>query len=108
MSNTFSLMAGVSALFVTSTAAAQDYEPYMHHHGWDGGWGGMFLGPLMMIVFLAAVVIVVVLAVRWVAGGAHAALSPGRMDPLDVLKDRFARGEIDKEEYEERRRILSE
>ena len=32
--------------------------------------------------------------------------SPTRT-PLDILKERFARGEIDKEEFEERRRVLA-
>jgi putative membrane protein len=33
--------------------------------------------------------------------------SSGR-PPLDILKERFAHGEIDKEEYEERRRVIGE
>jgi putative membrane protein len=75
---------------------------------WGGGWW-MFLGPLMMIVFIAAIVAAVVLMVRWL-GGSHGAapLPPPGRAPLDILKERFARGEIDKEEFEERRRVLDE
>jgi putative membrane protein len=55
---------------------------------------------------------VVVLLIRWLGGPLqHPAPlhypSPGRPS-LDILKERFARGEIDKEEYEERRRVLGE
>jgi putative membrane protein len=32
----------------------------------------------------------------------------GRDTPLDTLKQRFARGEIDRAEYEERRKLLVE
>ena len=53
-----------------------------------------------------------VLLVRWTGGTWQATVPPhhtlpGRM-PLDILKERFARGEIDKDEYEERRRVLGE
>lgn len=34
--------------------------------------------------------------------------SNSREDPLDILKKRFARGEIEKEEYQERKRIIEE
>lgn len=67
----------------------------------------MFFGPLMMVLFVAALVIVVVLLVRWLGGMSHslALPPPSGKTPLDLLKERFARGEID-EEYEERRQIL--
>ncbi len=77
---------------------------------WDGGWHGWFFGPIMMIVFIAVAVVVVVLLVRWLGGpgiGGAPYHPPGKT-PLDILKERFARGEIDKEEFEERRRALGD
>lgn len=84
-----------------------------YEHMWGGGWYGMFLGPLMMLLFLGIAVAVIVLIVRWLGGSRHdghmlpPGAAPGRM-PVDILKERFARGEIDKEEFEERKRILGE
>ena len=74
---------------------------------WGGG-GWFFLGPLMMILFLAGIVALVVLAVRWAGGeGMGRSQASGRA-PLDILRERFARGEIDRDEFEERRRALGE
>lgn len=82
-----------------------------HMLGWDGGLYGMIFGPLFMILVLAVVIAVAVLLVRWLGGPWHGTTShqssAGRT-PLDTLKERFARGEIDKEEFEERRRILGD
>lgn len=92
--------------------AQQTSRPAYGPHMWDGGWHGWFFGPLMMIVFIAVVVIVVALVIRWLSGsrqGAHAQpYMPIGKTPLDILKERFAKGEIDKEEFEERRRVLGE
>jgi putative membrane protein len=89
----------------TDTRPLYGYESHM----WSGsGW--MFLGPLMMILFLAGIVALVVLAVRWMGGpvqGMGAAPLSGKT-PLDILRDRFARGEIERDEFEERRRALGE
>ena len=69
----------------------------------------MFFGPLIMILFIAAIIVVVVLVVRWLGRTSHGAVypPPGKT-PLDILKERFAHGEIDKDEFEERRRALAE
>lgn len=90
--------------------AQQSRSPFYGPHMWNGGWHGWFFGPIMMIVFIAVAVAVVVLLVRWLGGPGQGNTShggPGRT-PLDILKERFARGEIDKEEFEERRRVLGE
>ena len=79
---------------------------------WGGGWFGMFLGPLLMILLLVAVIAAVALLSKWFAAPWHSQSSlhhpPLGRAPLDILKERYARGEIDKEEFEERRRVLGE
>jgi putative membrane protein len=74
-----------------------------------GGWYGMIFGPLLMLLVIG---LVIVLALRWAGGpwqGSARAHPPssGR-NAIDILKERFARGEIDKNEFEERRRVLGE
>ena len=83
------------------------------HMMWNGGWFGMFFGLLMMTIFIAVTVALVVLIIRWLSGSSHVGYGPttpphSTKAPLDILKERYARGEIDKEEFEERRRVLNE
>lgn len=71
------------------------------HWGWDGGY---FMFPGFRFVFvlglLAAFVYFIVRMVRRPAEPRHSA-------GLDILDERFARGEIDKAEYEDRRRLIA-
>ncbi len=85
-------------------ASAQD-APLRMMHGWHDGWGMMMFGPLFMLLLVAGIAALVVWLVRGGHGPAQPPASAGR-NPVDILKDRFARGEIDKDEFEERRRIL--
>ena len=88
-----------------SSLAQQDVGPWrMHDWGW--GWGGMWLGPLFMLVLLGLVVAVFVGLVQWVSGGRAA--GRGEMPTArDILDARYARGEIDREEYLKRKQDLS-
>lgn len=77
--------------------------------GWGGGGYGMFFGPLFMILTLVAVIAAIVLLVQWLGGGSWQGVQkPTGPAPLDILKARFARGEIDRQEFDERRKALSE
>jgi putative membrane protein len=104
-----------AALAPKGAPAQQPQDPGYGPHMWDYGWHGWFLGSLMMLLSLAVIVAVVVLLLRWLGGPGHGEPGHGRhqppangQSPIDILKERFARGEIDKEEFEERRRVLGE
>lgn len=70
----------------------------------------MILGPLLMILVPVLLIVAVLLAVRrlWPSSTGLSSAQTVPQTPLDILNERFARGDIDKQEYEERRRILSD
>ena len=76
----------------------------MWHGTW--GWGHMVVGGLMMLLFWAAVIALIVLIVRWLSGAPRGQRAPSR-SALEILEERFARGEIEREEFEEKRRLLA-
>ena len=70
---------------------------------YDGGWGsGDWIAMVgMMVVFWGVVVALVVWAVRTLRSASHTPHAPER-----ILAERFARGEIDDDEYRRRRDAL--
>ena len=74
----------------------------MRSHGWM--WGlGMGFGGLVMLAFWGVVIIGVILLVRSV-GGAQGGL--WHETPLNLLKRRYAAGQITREQYEQMRKDL--
>jgi putative membrane protein len=72
----------------------------------DGGWWGVGM-VLVALLFLALVVVGVVLAARPSSRDGHETRGSDDSRALDILEERYARGEIDQSEYEERRRALT-
>jgi putative membrane protein len=99
------LAPGLALAQVQAAGERYGYGPGMM---WDGGYG-LFFGPMFMILTLVAVIAAIVLLVQWLGGGSwQGAQKPTGPAPLDILKARFARGEIDQKEFESRRRVLAE
>lgn len=74
----------------------------MHPMMFMWGAGGLVM-MLMMLVFWALFIAALVLAVRWLVGQRG---GEGRDEALEILRQRYARGEIDKQEFETRKRDL--
>lgn len=67
----------------------------------EGGW----MGAGMWLFWIILIVVVVVL-VKALTGSSSSLMNSGNNNPLDILKSRYARGEIDDEEFERRKKIL--
>lgn len=78
---------------------------------WGGDWwgGGFWMMFLVSIVFLVAVVVGVVFLVRGLSGGtgsSERSIQSQRETAGEILRRRYAAGEIDREEYNQKLRDL--
>lgn len=74
---------------------------------WHGleeiGWGWLGLGLLHMAVFWGLVILFFAALLKWLAGG-----SLGGSSAIDLLKVRYAKGELTREQFEELKRDLAQ
>jgi putative membrane protein len=71
--------------------------------GMWGAWGIVMM--LMMLVFWGVVIVGIVLAIRWLVNQGKEARPADAA--LDILRQRYARGDINKEEFEAKKRDLA-
>ena len=100
----------------------RDLGVEMPNHGWQKinqansygetektGWGGvgMGIGWLFMLLFWGLIIVAGVFLVRWLWDqGRPASRGEGGESALEILRRRYARGEIDREEFEAKKRDL--
>ena len=112
-------MAGALSVAATSAMAQVGEIPnrpdpyyYGHEMMWGGSqWGGfgMVLGPIFMILIVVGIVAGMIYLLRLFgmagpAAGSHA----GQDRALALLKERYAKGEIDSTEFTERKKLLED
>ena len=76
--------------------------------GWGGGTGWMGFGMVFVwLLLIAALIALVVWLVRSPPhAGANSVLPPRRSPGLDILEERYARGEINRDEYLQKKRDM--
>jgi len=89
-----------------------DVMPGFHGAAGAGGIGVLALVWFaLMVALLVGVIALIVLGIRWLVrhmepGPPAATGRPGDDSALALLRERYARGEIDATEFEERKRTL--
>jgi putative membrane protein len=75
--------------------------------GW--GYGGWFMG-IINIIFWVVVIIGIVYLIKYLSFLAKQSGQQSKEtdSALDILRERYAKGEINKEEFEEKKKILKE
>ena len=73
---------------------------------WGMGWG-MGLGWLLFVLFWVLVIAALVLVVKRLMSQTQTAGAAPPQTPLEILQSRYARGEIEREEYEQKKRDLT-
>jgi putative membrane protein len=71
-----------------------------------GGWWGMGFGWISMILFWGLVILAIAALAKWLMHQPPSGGSPRDKTPLEILQERYARGEIEREEYEQMRQDL--
>ena len=79
---------------------------HMGGWGWGGGWSGGGWFWAMHLLWWVLAVVVVVLIFRFVSGGMRDRNRGGEDRAVTILRERYARGEIDQREFEERMAML--
>ena len=95
----------VPALNLNGGRAEAQMGPGMMGWGYGMGWVGMIL----MAAFWIAVIVGIIFLIRWVviSTGTGGRGARSEESALEILKRRYARGEINKEEFEEKKKDLA-
>lgn len=68
--------------------------------------GGMFFGGSVMWILLILIVVILIAVIKVMVGGNSGKINQKEDTPLEILEKRYAHGEIDEQEFNQRRKEL--
>jgi putative membrane protein len=99
-----------SALMLGQGFAQQrgDYGGWDMGHGMMWGWGMPWFGMIFMIIFWGLLIVGLVFGIRWLIQTTKGEkdFDHGSSRAVNILKERYARGEVNKEEFEQMKNDL--
>jgi putative membrane protein len=99
------IVLGTCFVFLLSMASCY---PAMDHRGMmEWGYGMGWFGMIFMALFWIAVIVGIVLLILWIIRSGGRPGAKGEDSALGILRERYAKGEISKEEFEEKKKDLS-
>ncbi len=105
----YALMVPFAVLFPWNYATAQSggYGRWNMGPGMMGEWGLGWFGMIFMMIFWVLIIVGLVFLIKWLILNTRSAKSEGGSRALDILKERYARGEIDRTEFEAMKKDLA-
>ena len=70
------------------------------------GWGWGMFGAVHMALWWALIILGIAVLAKWLFGSGAQARLPSGGNALEILRERYARGEIGKDEFEQKKRDL--
>lgn len=101
----------LAAVYVIASGSVLSTTSALAHYGGgeDGhmmGWGGWFVGPLMMLGGLAILIAAVLFIVRLTTG--NGGNTGPQDDAMQILRERFAKGEINEAQFTQMKQNLEQ
>ncbi len=108
---TISSALALSIVFLSSSDALAGWRDNQGWHmgsGMMGGWGMGWFGGIFMMIFWVLVLVGLIFLIKWLVQTTNRVKSDAGSSnsALEILKERYARGEIDSAEFEEKKKVL--